>query len=107
MKKESVLNEVLMTYGWAILVVLVVITTLAYFGVFNPTRNAEPIFISYSYNTENGNYGTSSSIILIEHFNMTDIEENIAALRGIHNVAILYYQKMSQDDYKSSVGDSP
>jgi len=36
-KKAQAAMEFLMTYGWAILVVLVVIGTLAYFGVLNPT----------------------------------------------------------------------
>jgi hypothetical protein len=34
--------EFLMTYGWAILVVLVVIGALAYFGVLNPQRMLPP-----------------------------------------------------------------
>lgn len=36
-KKAQAALEFLMTYGWAILVVLVVISALAYFGVLNPT----------------------------------------------------------------------
>jgi hypothetical protein len=36
MKKAQAAMEFLMTYGWAILVVLVVIGALAYFGVLNP-----------------------------------------------------------------------
>ncbi|NQV09268.1 hypothetical protein HQ529_05435 [Candidatus Woesearchaeota archaeon] len=36
-KKSQAALEFLMTYGWAILVVLVVIGALAYFGVLNPT----------------------------------------------------------------------
>ncbi|NQV09046.1 hypothetical protein HQ529_04300, partial [Candidatus Woesearchaeota archaeon] len=36
-KKAQAALEFLMTYGWAILVVLVVIGALAYFGVLNPT----------------------------------------------------------------------
>jgi uncharacterized protein (UPF0333 family) len=36
MKKGQAAMEFLMTYGWAILVVLVVIGALAYFGVLNP-----------------------------------------------------------------------
>lgn len=36
-KKAQAAMEFLMTYGWAILVVLVVIGALAYFGVLNPT----------------------------------------------------------------------
>jgi hypothetical protein len=37
-KKGQAAMEFLMTYGWAILVVLVVIGALAYFGVLNPGR---------------------------------------------------------------------
>ncbi|MBI2664247.1 hypothetical protein HYX10_02795 [Candidatus Woesearchaeota archaeon] len=36
-KKAQAAMEFLMTYGWAILVVLVVIGALAYFGVLNPS----------------------------------------------------------------------
>ncbi len=37
-KKGQAAMEFLMTYGWAILVVLVVIGALAYFGVLNPSN---------------------------------------------------------------------
>lgn len=37
-KRGQAALEFLMTYGWAILVVLVVIGALAYFGVLNPTN---------------------------------------------------------------------
>ena len=37
-KKAQAAMEFLMTYGWAILVVLVVIGALAYFGVLNPAK---------------------------------------------------------------------
>ncbi|MCK4521831.1 MAG: hypothetical protein KAU20_04610 [Nanoarchaeota archaeon] len=37
-KKAQAAMEFLMTYGWAILVVLVAIGALAYFGVLNPGR---------------------------------------------------------------------
>lgn len=37
-KKGQAAMEFLMTYGWAILVVLVAIGALAYFGVLNPGR---------------------------------------------------------------------
>ncbi len=37
MRKGQAAIEFLMTYGWAILVVLVVIGALGYFGVLNPT----------------------------------------------------------------------
>jgi len=38
MKKAQAAMEFLMTYGWAILVVLIAIIALAYFGVLNPGR---------------------------------------------------------------------
>ncbi|MDP2909317.1 MAG: hypothetical protein Q8N77_05930 [Nanoarchaeota archaeon] len=38
MRKGQAAMEFLMTYGWAILVVLVAIGALAYFGVLNPGR---------------------------------------------------------------------
>jgi hypothetical protein len=41
MKKSQAAMEFLMTYGWAILVVLVAIGVLAYFGVFNAHTNLE------------------------------------------------------------------
>src|SRR3989344_5713936 len=37
-KQGQAAIEFLMTYGWAILVVLIAITALAYFGVLNPSR---------------------------------------------------------------------
>ncbi len=38
MKKAQAAMEFLMTYGWAILVVLLAIAALAYFGVLNPGK---------------------------------------------------------------------
>ncbi|MDD5086368.1 MAG: hypothetical protein PHV16_01320 [Candidatus Nanoarchaeia archaeon] len=38
MRKGQAAMEFLMTYGWAILVVLLAIAALAYFGVLNPGR---------------------------------------------------------------------
>ncbi len=38
MKKGQAAMEFLMTYGWAILVVLIAIGALAYFGVLSPSR---------------------------------------------------------------------
>ncbi len=37
-KRAQAAMEFLMTYGWAILVVLIAISALAYFGVLNPSR---------------------------------------------------------------------
>jgi hypothetical protein len=37
-RRSQAALEFLMTYGWAILVVLIVISALAYFGVMNPQR---------------------------------------------------------------------
>ena len=37
-KKAQAAMEFLMTYGWALLVVLIAISALAYFGLLNPSR---------------------------------------------------------------------
>jgi uncharacterized protein (UPF0333 family) len=37
-KKSQAAMEFLMTYGWALLVVLIVIAALAFFGLLNPSR---------------------------------------------------------------------
>lgn len=37
-KRAQAAMEFLMTYGWAILIILVAIAALAYFGVLNPAR---------------------------------------------------------------------
>ena len=37
-RKSQAVLEFIMTYGWAILVVLVAISALAYFGVLSPDR---------------------------------------------------------------------
>ncbi len=41
-KRAQAAMEFLMTYGWAIMVVLIVIGALAYFGVLNPQRLLPP-----------------------------------------------------------------
>ncbi len=52
-KKAQAAMEFLMTYGWAILVVLVVIGALAYFGVLNPTATLpEKCFLPLGLNCE-------------------------------------------------------
>lgn len=38
MKRGQAAMEFLMTYGWAVLVVLIAIAALAYFGVLNPAK---------------------------------------------------------------------
>ena len=38
MKKSQAAMEFLMTYGWAILVVIVVIGAISYYGIFNPSN---------------------------------------------------------------------
>jgi len=43
MKKSQAALEFLITYGWAILSVLIVISALAYFGVFNTTKYVNDI----------------------------------------------------------------
>jgi uncharacterized protein (UPF0333 family) len=42
-KKSQAAMEFLMTYGWAIIVVLVAISALAYFGVLSPKTHKEHV----------------------------------------------------------------
>lgn len=64
-EKKSSAIEWLMTYGWAILVVLVAIGMLAYFGVFNFEKESfcEGInfteFRAIAVNSECGEYGVT------------------------------------------------
>ena len=44
MKKGQAAVEFLMTYGWAILVVLISVAALAYFGVLNPSQKLPETF---------------------------------------------------------------
>ncbi len=37
-KKSQAALEFLTTYGWAFLVILIMISTLAYFGILNPSK---------------------------------------------------------------------
>ncbi len=61
-KRGQAAMEFLMTYGWAILVVLVVIAALAYFGVLDPTnilpdRCTFPITLTCSDYLVKGSFG--------------------------------------------------
>ena len=38
MKKGQIALEFLTTYGWAFLVILIMISTMTYFGIFNPSK---------------------------------------------------------------------
>jgi len=51
-RKGQAAMEFLMTYGWAILVVLVVIGALAYFGVLSPSSGTWKFTCDCTINTE-------------------------------------------------------
>jgi len=61
-RKGQAAMEFLMTYGWAILVVLVVIGALAYFGVLSPTALLpEKCFLPIGLNCEQHRLTTSNA----------------------------------------------
>ena len=86
-KKGQGALEFLMTYGWAFLVILIMIGALAYFGVLNPQRFLpDRCMFTSQFNCENPvirNEGDGTATILLEfrnnlgedlYFNLTDIE---------------------------------
>ena len=69
-KKAQAAMEFLMTYGWAILVVLIVIGALAYFGVLNPqSLLPEKCTLQTGFNCRNHIVSASSDSITIELLN--------------------------------------
>ena len=74
-KRGQVALEFLMTYGWAILVVLVVIGALAYFGVLSPTTFIpERCSLQVGLNCPGSKITTSDVTILVENAMGQDIE---------------------------------
>lgn len=65
-KKGQAAMEFLMTYGWAILVVLIAIGALAYFGVLNPSRFLpNSCTISNQFACETGDFQANSTGVTI------------------------------------------
>jgi len=65
-KKGQAAMEFLMTYGWAILVVLIAIGALAYFGVLNPSRFLpNSCTVSNQFACETGDFLANSSGVTI------------------------------------------
>ena len=48
-KKAQAALEFLMSYGWAVLVIIVIISGLAYFGVMNPKKQSTPNICLFNY----------------------------------------------------------
>jgi len=96
--------EFLMTYGWAILVVLTAIGSLAYFGVLNPERQLPekcmfPSGIScvgFSYN--NGNI----EIVIINSMAYTMINTSIT-VEGCQTSSETAAQIKNSEDHKFSI----
>lgn len=67
-KRGQVALEFLMTYGWAILVVLIAIAALAYFGVLNPQRFApESCTISPGISCDDFKINSTSVVFILEN----------------------------------------
>ena len=76
MRKSQAAMEFLLTYGWAMLVVIVGISSMAHFGVLDPYRYV-PKFISLN-EEELLNYEKKSqSILKIYEKAITDIESEL------------------------------
>jgi hypothetical protein len=82
MKKGQAALEFLMTYGWAILVVLVAIGALAYFGVLRPERLLpEKCVIATGSGLYCDDYTVSSTTVTIRVKNMLAETVSINAVR--------------------------
>ena len=67
-KRGQVALEFLMTYGWAILVVLIAIAALAYFGVLNPQRFApESCTVSPGISCKDFKVNSTSVTLILEN----------------------------------------
>jgi len=87
-KRAQAAMEFLMTYGWAILVVLVVIGALSYFGVLNPSQLLpEKCTLPIGFNCKDFRVTNSSINMYIENgagrgVNITNIQYEADALSG-------------------------
>jgi len=69
MRKAQAAMEYLITYGWAVLIMLVVVGVLFYLGIFNPRTVSgcsfqTPGFTCYAYKLASNTSGSESGIIL-------------------------------------------
>ena len=70
MKQGQAALEFLMTYGWALIMILILIAALAYFGIFNPKKilpsrcTFSPEINCIDYNIAYGTDGTDGSVKL-------------------------------------------
>lgn len=78
-KKGQAAMEFLMTYGWAILVVLIAIGALAYFGVLNPSRFLpNSCTVSNQFACETGDFLANSSGVTVILRNGRGVDTNIS-----------------------------
>ena len=67
-KKAQAAMEFLMTYGWAILVVLAAIAALAYFGVLSPSKFLpEKCLVETGFTCVSSKVSSSSSVIVFSN----------------------------------------
>ena len=75
MKRGQAAMEFLMTYGWAILVVLVAISALAYFGVLSPDRSLPETCIFFpGINCDDFKIDSNSITLIITNGGGKDLE---------------------------------
>ncbi|MEM2121266.1 MAG: hypothetical protein QXU20_01230 [Candidatus Woesearchaeota archaeon] len=92
MKKAQAAMEFLMTYGWAILIVIAAAAALAYFGVFRAGRNVPTICdlgTGFSCNAKVTSDGTATLIVTNGlGMNVNNVTMNIEGLCDPNNVGI-------------------
>jgi len=81
MKRGQAALEFLMTYGWAILVVLVAIGALAYFGVLRPEKMLpEKCVIATGSGLYCDDYSASGTTVTLRIKNMLSEQVNVTAI---------------------------
>jgi len=87
-KKGQSAMEYLMTYGWAILVIIIVIAVLFYIGVLNP-RNLTPASCTFPPGISCGSYKLSSTGYLTMYIGQaTGRRVNITGINCTQNQAV-------------------
>jgi len=89
MKKGQAATEFLMTYGWALLVVLIAISALAFFGVLSPDRflpskcTVDPGFACVDWKVE----GNTTQLVLKNSIgeDLTGVNVSISGCTGVYN----------------------
>ncbi|HLD05263.1 MAG TPA: hypothetical protein VJG90_06100 [Candidatus Nanoarchaeia archaeon] len=84
-RKGQAALEFLMTYGWAILIIFIMIGALVYFGVFNPTK-LTPERCAAEIGFECNEWDVTNSRIQVRLINHKGVGLNNVAMLGVSSI---------------------